>query len=120
MTLHLPTGFASLDTLLGGGLRREDLIVLGGESGVGCSALALGLAVPAAGSRPTLAMLGDAGVREQADLILALHREDLHRPDPAVAGAAELLLLKDRCGTTGSVDLWFEPRWSRFEDLAEA
>lgn len=254
MTIHLPTGFASLDSLLGGGFRREDLIVLGGASGVGCSAFAMGLAVRAAeedaavamistelsptrlaeralaqtasatlaelsgteladsrraaiaevalrlrelplaflappapssdratltigeeydllvvdaleglswephsradaaaawvlawkrlairrgqaivlvrhsvptesaspDSRPTLAMLGDAGVREQADLILALHREDLHRPDPAVAGAAELLLLKDRCGTTGSVDLWFEPRWSRFEDLAEA
>jgi len=253
MTLHLTTGFPSLDACLGGGLRREDLIVLGGESGVGCSALAVGIALRAAqrgtsvavlstemsptrlaeralaqaaratldelagtslddqrradiatvalelrslplafhtqpgegwtpdlagvaegaemvvvdaleglhwgrhrraeaaaawvmackraaiargvpvilvrhaaaidelprGTRPTLDLLGDLGVREQADVVLGLHREDLMRPDPAVAGSAEVLVLKDRFGALGSVDLWFEPTLARFEDLAE-
>jgi replicative DNA helicase len=254
MTMHLTTGFPSLDACLGGGLRREDLIVLGGESGVGCSALAVGIALRAArngasvavlstemsptrlaeralgqaaratldelagtalddqrradiaavalqlrslplafhtqpaegwtpdlagvaegaellvvdaleglhwgrhrraeaaaawvlackraaiargvpvilarhagtvegvprGTRPTLDLLGDLGVREQADVVLGLHREDLMRPDPAVAGSAEVLVLKDRFGGLGSVDLWFEPTLARFEDLAEA
>lgn len=254
MTLHLTTGFPSLDAALGGGLRREDLIVLGGESGVGCSALAVGIALRAAqsgasvavlstemsptrlaeralaqaaratldelagtmlddqrradiasvalelrslplafhtqpaagwsaepstvaenaeliivdaleglhwghhrraeaaaawvmtwkraaiarrvpvilvrhaatmegvprGTRPSLDLLGDLGVREQADVVLGLHREDLMRPDPAVAGSAEVLVLKDRFGALGSVDLWFEPELARFEDLAEA
>ncbi|HJU73947.1 MAG TPA: DnaB-like helicase C-terminal domain-containing protein [Gemmatimonadaceae bacterium] len=39
----VPTGFPSVDTLLGGGIRRGDLVVLGGEAGAGKSALALGI-----------------------------------------------------------------------------
>src|SRR5436853_7346679 len=41
----VPTGFGSLDKLLGGGMRRRDLILLGGDIGSGKSALALGIAL---------------------------------------------------------------------------
>src|ERR1044072_1117196 len=41
----IPTGFGSLDELLGGGLRRRDLVLLGGDIGSGKSALALGIAL---------------------------------------------------------------------------
>src|SRR5256884_8965762 len=41
----IPTGFPSIDRLLGSGLRRRDLVVLGGDIGSGKSALALGLAL---------------------------------------------------------------------------
>src|SRR3954470_3233521 len=41
----VPTGFGSLDKLLGGGFRRRDLILLGGDVGSGKSALALGIAL---------------------------------------------------------------------------
>src|SRR4029077_10660861 len=41
----IPTGFGSLDKLLGGGFRRRDLILLGGDIGSGKSALALGIAL---------------------------------------------------------------------------
>jgi replicative DNA helicase len=41
----VPSGFPSLDKLLGGGLRRRDLILLGGDIGSGKSALALGIAL---------------------------------------------------------------------------
>jgi replicative DNA helicase len=41
----IPTGFGSLDKLLGGGVRRRDLILLGGDVGSGKSALALGIAL---------------------------------------------------------------------------
>src|SRR6266508_2567182 len=40
----IPTGFGSLDKLLGGGLRRRDLILLGGDIGSGKSAQSLGVA----------------------------------------------------------------------------
>ena len=41
----ITTGFPSLDSLLGGGLRRGDLVVLAGDAGVGKSALALAMAL---------------------------------------------------------------------------
>ena len=46
----IPTGFPSLDRALGGGLRRGDLVVIGGDIGVGKSALALAIALRAAQS----------------------------------------------------------------------
>ena len=41
----VPSGFQSLDNMLGGGLRRGDLIVLGGDVGSGKSAFALAVAL---------------------------------------------------------------------------
>lgn len=45
------SGFPSLDKILGGGLRRGDLVVLGGDVGSGKSALALAMALRVAGQR---------------------------------------------------------------------
>src|SRR5436853_7589272 len=44
----VPTGFVSVDRTLGGGFRRGDLIVLGGDVGSGKSAFALAVAMRAA------------------------------------------------------------------------
>lgn len=44
----IASGFPSLDKMLGGGFRRGDLIVLGGDVGSGKSALALAIALRAA------------------------------------------------------------------------
>jgi replicative DNA helicase len=44
----IATGFPSLDRMLGGGMRRGDLIVLGGDVGSGKSAFALAVAMRAA------------------------------------------------------------------------
>lgn len=41
----IASGFPSVDTLLGGGFRRGDLVVIGGDVGCGKSALALGMAL---------------------------------------------------------------------------
>lgn len=41
----IPTGFPSVDKILGGGLRRRDLVALGGDVGAGKSALGLGIAL---------------------------------------------------------------------------
>src|SRR5438105_8015650 len=53
----IPTGFPSIDRLLGGGLRRRDLVVLGGDIGSGKSALALGLALRVAQRGTGVALL---------------------------------------------------------------
>ena len=50
-------GFGDVYKRQGGGVRREDLVVLGGDSGSGCSALALGIAVRAATAGHTVAVL---------------------------------------------------------------
>src|SRR2546430_17006827 len=42
----VPTGFESLDKVLGGGMRRRDLILLGGDIGSGQGAPPLGIPPP--------------------------------------------------------------------------
>ena len=255
----VPTGFASLDRMLGGGMRRQDLVVLAGDVGSGKSALALGVAIRAAGAgfpsmyfsgemspervleralavegraaiddlrggklddatratvgaaavrlrhqplvvrplagarfeeiseaadivprrqllivdslqltapprmasrlqervassiralkalamerdlivlvtaqlahhradradpRPMLDDLGGLGaIKQNADVILMLYREEMYRPGQGVEGAAELIVAKNRNGVTGFVDLYFYPSWLRFVDMLDA
>ena len=247
----IPTGFPSVDKLLGGGVRRRDLIMLGGDVGAGKSALALGIALrvaqqelpverlmeralaiegrvavdelraakmndqmragigaaavrlrglpltilplaapdletaferlaplrdlalvvvdylqlvpaPASGARgpqdeelaqvlrrlkavalerqvallvvaqlpkfnpdrenprPTLDDFGHLGaIKQHADVVLAIFREEMYRPGGGVEGATELLVAKNRNGPTGFVDLYFYRRWMRFEDMLD-
>jgi replicative DNA helicase len=53
----IPTGFPSVDRILGGGVRRRDLVVLGGDVGAGKSALALGIALRVAQQGTGVALL---------------------------------------------------------------
>src|SRR5687768_3377749 len=69
----VPTGFASLDKILAGGLRRRDLVVLAGDVGSGKSALALGIAIRAAGTGvPTLYFSGEMSPDRVMERALAL------------------------------------------------
>jgi len=69
----IPTGFPSLDRLLGGGFRRGDLVVLGGDVGVGKSALALAIALGArrAGA-PVELLSGEMDAPRVLERVLAL------------------------------------------------
>jgi replicative DNA helicase len=70
--------------------------------------------------RPTLEDLGGLGaVKQQADVVLGIYREEMYRPGQGVEGATELLLAKNRNGPTGFVDLYFYARWLRFEDMLD-
>lgn len=71
--------------------------------------------------RPTLEDLGALGAaREIPDLILGIFREQMYEPAAAnLDGATELILLKNRNGPTGYVDLYFFNKWMRFEDVLE-
>lgn len=70
--------------------------------------------------RPRLDDFGALGsVRQLADVVLALYREELYETSRDVDGAAELHVLKHRGGGTGYADLYFYKQWLRFEDMVE-
>lgn len=70
--------------------------------------------------RPTLDDLGGLGaVKQHADLVLGIYREEMYRPGGGMEGATELIVAKNRNGPTGFVDLYFYQRWLRFEDMLD-
>jgi replicative DNA helicase len=69
----LTTGFASLDRVLGGGIRRQDLIVLAGDVASGKSCLALAIAIRAARAGiPTLYLSGEMSADRVLERALAI------------------------------------------------
>jgi replicative DNA helicase len=70
--------------------------------------------------RPTLDDFGALGaVKQHADVVLGIYREEMFQPNSGVDGATELLVLKNRNGNTGYVDLYFYKQWLRFEDMLD-
>jgi len=70
--------------------------------------------------RPTLEDYGVLGaLKQHADVVLSIFREEMYRPGGGVEGATELLVAKNRNGPTGFVDLYFYRRWMRFEDMLD-
>ncbi|MGH7655025.1 MAG: DnaB-like helicase C-terminal domain-containing protein [Gemmatimonadaceae bacterium] len=70
--------------------------------------------------RPTLDDFGALGaVKQHADVVLGVYREEMFQPNSGVDGATELLVLKNRNGNTGYVDLYFYKQWLRFEDMLD-
>jgi replicative DNA helicase len=58
-------------------------------------------------------------VKQFADVVLGLYRHEMYESAPDVDGATELLVLKNRNGARGYVDLFFYKQWMRFEDMLE-
>jgi replicative DNA helicase len=70
--------------------------------------------------RPRLDDFGALGaVKQHADVVLGLYREEMYHPGPAHEGATELSVLKNRGGPTTYVDLYFYRQWLRFEDMVD-
>jgi replicative DNA helicase len=100
----IASGFPSVDKMLGGGFRRGDLIVRGGDVGSGKSALALAIALRAAGQHSTVFVSGEMlpeRVHERALAIEGrarvddLRRGTLTEENRAQVGAAAVRL-RDR------------------------
>jgi replicative DNA helicase len=80
----------------------------------------LPLLAPRADRRPTLDDFGALGsVKQHADVVLGLFRQDMYEPSRDIEGATELLIRKNRNGATGYVDLYFYAQWMRFEDMLD-
>jgi len=70
--------------------------------------------------RPTLDDFGALGsVKQHADVVLGIYREEMYNPGGGIEGAAEVILAKNRNGPTGFVDLYFHRQWLRFEDMLD-
>lgn len=68
--------------------------------------------------RPMMSDLRDSGALEQdADLIIALYRDEYYDKESMDRGIAELIVLKQRNGPTGTVKMLFEPQYTRFRNL---
>lgn len=74
------------------------------------------------GHRPRMSDLRESGSIEQdADVVMLLHREDYyHRgePDYQENSTAELIIAKQRNGPTGTVNLVFREKVTRFENAS--
>jgi len=70
--------------------------------------------------RPTLDDFGALGsVKQMADVVLGLYRQDMYESSRDIEGATEVLIRKNRNGPTGYVDLYFYAQWMRFEDMLD-
>lgn len=69
--------------------------------------------------RPTLADLRESGeVEVQADVVIGLYRDEAYDPNSRDRGQAELIVLKNRNGPTGTVRLAWMGAHTRFGNLA--
>lgn len=72
-----------------------------------------------ADKKPVMSDLRESGAIEQdADVIFALYREEFYNPDTPEKGIAEVLILKQRNGPTGRLNLRFAGELTRFDNLA--
>jgi len=75
------------------------------------------------GHRPRMSDLRESGSIEQdADVVMLLHREDYYHRDTAdyvPDNRAELIIAKQRNGPTGSVELVFRDKYTRFENASK-
>ncbi|MBQ2603393.1 MAG: replicative DNA helicase [Oscillospiraceae bacterium] len=68
--------------------------------------------------RPMLSDLRESGAIEQdADIILGLYRDDYYNNETETPNVAECIILKNRRGETGTVELRFLPEYSAFSSI---
>lgn len=67
---------------------------------------------------PTLADLRDSGAIEQdADVVMFLYRDEYYNPDTEKKGVAECIIAKHRTGSTGTVELTWEGKYTKFGNI---
>lgn len=113
--------------------RRDNRQVEVSEMSAGLKRLARDLGVPVVAlaqlnrgvetrgdKRPMLSDLRESGAIEQdADVVLGLYRDEYYHPDTTKKpGVMEIIVLKQRNGPTGSVDVAYRPSTGELLDMA--
>jgi replicative DNA helicase len=112
-------GVRPADEELAGVIRQLKALALDRDTAILTTA-PLPLLTARADRRPALDDFGALGsVKQFADVVLGLFRQDMYEPSRDIEGATELLIRKNRNGPTGYVDLYFYAQWMRFEDMLD-
>lgn len=70
--------------------------------------------------RPMLSDLRESGAIEQdADMVMFIYRDDYYNKDTELKNVAELIIAKQRSGSTGTVQLAWLPQYTQFANLAK-
>ena len=65
-----------------------------------------------------LSDLRESGAIEQdADIVMFLHREDYYNPETEKKNVAEVIVAKNRSGSTGTVELAWLGQYTKFANL---
>ncbi len=68
--------------------------------------------------KPMLSDLRESGAIEQdADIVMFIHREEYYKPDTEKKNMAEIIIAKNRSGSTGSIDLAWFGRYTKFANM---
>ena len=117
---HLVAGHGAREEELAGAVRRLTAMALELHGPILITAQLTRLDRTRKDLRPRLEDFAALGaVREFADVVLGVYREEMYGSSDGVEGATELIALKNRNGPTGYVDLYFYARWIRFEDMLD-
>lgn len=72
-----------------------------------------------ADKRPMLSDLRESGsVEQESDVVVLLHRDDLHDRESPRAGEIDLIVAKHRQGATGTITAAFQGHFSKIADMA--